>query len=260
VRHSFLPSKIRTSCPTTIPTGSAHAENLPNLSPKYYANLAAGSDPDFTRVYVDGLYGYVKEGKPVYAEYNDAMHCAEVEPVPGLTIKRGWDFGLTPACVFTQMRPDGRWIIFEELCGDDMGISTFADCLMELCSERFAHHTFEDYGDPAGQPLWPRLAGGVTVPSLYGDQGHMNNKNGFRSATASSLTAVVLLSGCVAVQQANVRSEVKAMNSNVKASEAECKQEFAVPARSDSGQGRTFQGTDRWSATLFCHGKRYIPQ
>jgi hypothetical protein len=134
------------------PSGrSAEAENLPNLSAAYYANLAAGSDSDFIRVYVDGQYGYVKEGKPVYTDYNDAMHCAEVEPTPGVIIKRGWDFGLTPACVFTQVLPDGRWIVFEELCGDDIGITTFADTVLQLCSERWPAFHFEDYGDPAGK-------------------------------------------------------------------------------------------------------------
>lgn len=129
----------------------AEAENLPNLSPVYYANLASGADPDFIRVYVDGLYGYVKEGKPVFPEYNDALHCAEVEPIKGIPIKRGWDFGLTPACIYTQTLPDGRWIVFDELCGDDIGISTFADDVLKLSAERYAGHTFEDCGDPAGR-------------------------------------------------------------------------------------------------------------
>jgi hypothetical protein len=30
-------------------------------------------------------------------------------------------------------------------------ISTFADCLLQVCAERFAGFTFEDFGDPAGQ-------------------------------------------------------------------------------------------------------------
>jgi hypothetical protein len=134
------------------PSGrSPEAENLPNLSAAYYTNLADGSDPDFIRVYVDGLYGYVKDGKPVYPEYNDTMHCSEVEPIKGVPIKRGWDFGLTPAVVFTQFLPEGRWIVFEEICGDDIGISTFADGMLELCAQRWPGFSFEDYGDPAGE-------------------------------------------------------------------------------------------------------------
>ena len=134
------------------PSGrSAEAENLPNLSPNYYANLAAGMDTDFIRVYVDGLYGYVKDGKPVYPDYNDALHCAEVEPVKGVTIARGWDFGLEPACVFTQVLPDGRWIIFEELCGEDVGIHRFSDGVLELCERRWPGFSFDDWGDPAGE-------------------------------------------------------------------------------------------------------------
>lgn len=133
------------------PSGrSPEAENLPNLSPNYYANICAGADPDFIRVHVDGLYGYVRDGKPVFPEYNDTLHCAEVEPVNGVTIMRGWDFGLTPACVFTQTLPDGRFIIFEELCGEDVGISTFADRVQQLRSQRWPDFKFEDYGDPAG--------------------------------------------------------------------------------------------------------------
>jgi hypothetical protein len=42
--------------------------------------------------------------------------------------------------------PDGRWIVFEELCGDDVGINTFADGLLEMCSQRWPGFTFEDYG------------------------------------------------------------------------------------------------------------------
>jgi hypothetical protein len=133
------------------PSGrSAEAENLPNLSPRYYTNLAAGADPDFIRVYVDGQYGYVKDGKPVYPEYNDSLHCAESGPVPGVTIQCGWDFGLTPACVFTQLLPDQRWLILDELCGDDIAIEPFADAVLQMRSQYFSGFQFKDYGDPAG--------------------------------------------------------------------------------------------------------------
>lgn len=134
------------------PSGRApEAENLANLPPNYYENQMKGSDSDYIRVYVDGLYGYVKDGKPVYADYNDAAHCAPVEPIPGVPIKRGWDFGLTPACIFTQVAPDGRWLIFDELIGDDIGITTFAEEVMRHSAEKYPGFAFEDYGDPAGE-------------------------------------------------------------------------------------------------------------
>ena len=36
------------------------------------------------------------------------------------------------------MLPEGRWIVFEEICGEDLGISTFADCVLQLSAQRFS--------------------------------------------------------------------------------------------------------------------------
>jgi len=133
------------------PSGvSPEAENKAFLPANYYENLMMGADEDFIRVYVKGEYGYVRDGKPIYPEYSDAIHCKEVEPVPGVVIQRGWDFGLTPACVFTQIHPDGRWLIFDELVADDLGIDTFADQVNLHCAQKYSQFQFEDYGDPAG--------------------------------------------------------------------------------------------------------------
>jgi hypothetical protein len=55
-----------------------------------------------------------------------------------------------PNCVFTQVTPEGRWLILDELCGDDVGIGTFADCVIQMSAERFSGFKFADYGDPAG--------------------------------------------------------------------------------------------------------------
>jgi hypothetical protein len=133
------------------PSGrSPQAENKAFLPPNYYENMMIGADPDFVKVYVDGEYGYVKDGKPVYPEYIDSLHCADVEPVNGVVIQRGWDFGLTPACVFTQIHPDGRWLVFDELVADDLGIDSFADTVLLHQAQKYAGFKFEDYGDPAG--------------------------------------------------------------------------------------------------------------
>lgn len=141
---------------------SPEAENLPNLRKGYYEDLCAGADEDFIRVYVDGQYGYVREGKPVYPEYVDQVHCMEVEPVKGVTIYRGWDFGLTPACVFAQIMPDGRFLVFDEMTADTVSIADFADAVLEHSAMYDA--PFADIGDPAGAQ---RTAANVDIASCF---------------------------------------------------------------------------------------------
>ena len=134
------------------PSGlSTEAENLPNLAPNYYQDLMRGKGQDFIRVYIKGEYGYVKEHKPVYDDYNDSVHCSEDAAVTkGITVHRGWDFGLTPACVFSQLLPSGRWVIFDELVATEMGIEKFAERVLRHCGENLAGYKFSDEADPAG--------------------------------------------------------------------------------------------------------------
>ena len=136
---------------------SPDAENVPNLRPGYYTDMASSNDEDFVRVYVDGEYGYVREGKPVYPSYSDRAHCSE-DAQPNTrasmdTVYLGWDFGLTPACVMTQMAPGGRWVIFDEVCADGLGIEAFGEQVAEHLARE---HPWIDprkvlgVGDPAG--------------------------------------------------------------------------------------------------------------
>lgn len=131
-----------------------NAENLANLSNGrgYYVRLAMGKAAEWVKIYVDGAYGFIVEGKLVYPEYVDRVHCREVDPVEGVTVIRGWDFGLTPACVFSQLLPDGTWIVFDELVSDNMSIDEFSDNVIEHCNRAFRKQRvrFEDWGDPAG--------------------------------------------------------------------------------------------------------------
>ena len=135
------------------PSGrSEEAENLPNLPPDYYKNLAAGKGDDFIKVYIDGEYGFVKEGKPVFPEYSDHVHCKEFEVVKGLPIYRGWDFGLSPACVFTQLMPNGQWRIFDEVIATRMGARAMGEQVIQHTNVTYPDTLIDgDYGDPAGR-------------------------------------------------------------------------------------------------------------
>lgn len=136
------------------PSGlSDAAENLPNLRAGYYHQLAVGKSPDWVKVYVKGEYGFVIDGKPVFPEYEDSFHSVpfdKMKTVEGVPIYRGWDFGLTPACVFTQLLPNGQWFVADELIASDMGVDQFSDEVLEHSAQYFPRSEFIDVGDPAG--------------------------------------------------------------------------------------------------------------
>lgn len=156
--EGFLPADMRPEDYAAIfrqPGGlTDRAENLTNLpgGRLYYAKLASGKSKDWVDVYINGEYGFVMDGKAVFPEYNDQAHCRDINPVPGQTIYRGWDFGLTPACALSQILPDGRWLIFDELIATSMGVDRFSDQVLQHCSRSFPQGArFEDVGDPAGE-------------------------------------------------------------------------------------------------------------
>ena len=126
------------------------AENLPNLPAGYYERTKAGKDPDWIKVYVRGDYGFVRDGKPVWSDYRDNVHCRDVAPNPGLPIRVGLDFGLTPAAVFTQRGLTGQWRVLAELVATDMGAKRFGEMLGAEMRGRWAGYEFLTTGDPAG--------------------------------------------------------------------------------------------------------------
>ena len=127
------------------------AENTRYLAPGYYENLAMGKSDDFIRVYVKGLNGYVQEGKPVYPEYNDHIHCREFDVVDYVPMDRGWDFGLTPACVYLQKMPNGQLRIFDETIATRMGAKQIGKEVLSDTSEKWQKMSIAgDHGDPAG--------------------------------------------------------------------------------------------------------------
>lgn len=100
------------------PSGfSDQAENLPFLPQSYYQNLAAGEDQEFVKVYCMGLYGYVKDGKPVYLNYDPEVHYSQsiLKAMPGYPITLSFDStGRNQACICTQYMPTGQQRVLHE--------------------------------------------------------------------------------------------------------------------------------------------------
>jgi hypothetical protein len=129
------------------------AENIDNLDGgrAYYVKASAGKDADWIKVYVNGDYGFVSDGKAVYPEYRDNMHCREFVLLARTPIWIGLDFGLTPAAVFGQRTPMGRWLKHSELVTDGFGAIRFGDLLHATIQERYRDVPIGAItGDPAG--------------------------------------------------------------------------------------------------------------
>jgi hypothetical protein len=127
------------------------AENVDNLPPGYYEQQLGGKDLDWIQCYVGGQYVYVKEGRPVWTEYDDvtmSIDGLEVDKTAPIVI--GLDFGLTPAAVFCQRTASGTWKMLHELVSEDMGLERFGQHLLYELNTRFQGLEPQIWGDPAG--------------------------------------------------------------------------------------------------------------
>lgn len=135
-------------------TKNPKAENVQNLPGgyQYYLDMIAGNTEDHINVMVLGNYGTIVTGKPVYPEYNDQIHCAELEPINGLPIALGWDFGLTPTCVVGQLTSTGQLRVLAEIVGKNIGVRQFArDIVKPFLSANYKGFALAfSVGDPAG--------------------------------------------------------------------------------------------------------------
>lgn len=124
------------------------------LHPTYYIDLAKNKTPEFINIYIEGNYGTIKAGKPVYDKtFNEQLHIApsSIMPITGKEVVVGLDFGLTPAAIFTQLSPMGIFNVLRELYEDNMGIEQFMDSFIKpYIASEFKGYSFIFIGDPAG--------------------------------------------------------------------------------------------------------------
>lgn len=96
---------------------------------------------------------HVFPGKPWFPEFDYERHVAkqQLKPIQGRPIIRGWDYGLTPATVFTQVTAKGQFLIlYPELQSTECGILNHGKVVKAESKSLFAGYDFNDYGDPAG--------------------------------------------------------------------------------------------------------------
>lgn len=135
--------------------GIPPAENVKwqKLGYNYWLRQAHGADHEWSKVYLMGEYGSIVRGKPVYPEYNDAMHyfAKPIEIMRGVPLVVAFDFGLTPAAAFMQQTPQGAVNLIDECVSEDMDLRRFVEEVVnpKLRAEYFGMHVI-GVGDPAG--------------------------------------------------------------------------------------------------------------
>ena len=131
-------------------------ENQAGINNGYYSGMIPGKSRAFVNVYILNKYQSLFDGKPVYPTFRRETHVANMPLLwnENLEIIVGIDYGRTPAAVFMQQLPGGRWVVLHELLAVNMGAKRFAELMKrEIARKGWSHATFRFYGDPAGDDL-----------------------------------------------------------------------------------------------------------
>lgn len=128
------------------------AENLLNLPDEYYLRGMRGKSDDWINVNLANNYGFYIDGRAIYSDYSDIAHCpgTTIEWRSDLTLEVGLDYGFSPAAVFGQRHPSGRWIKLSEYVPEDLGTVRFAQGLSHEIQTKYPGAILNITGDPAG--------------------------------------------------------------------------------------------------------------
>lgn len=126
------------------------AENQRHLR-QGYMEQAVGKPKEWIDRRILNKVGIYLEGKAVYPTFSEADHVApkENQPIEGLPIIVGLDFGRDPAACFGQC-VNGQWRIFSELIGDNESAQLFAPRVKRHLAQFYGGFAVEFWGDPRG--------------------------------------------------------------------------------------------------------------
>lgn len=113
------------------------AENLVVLRKDYYQRQIAGKKDDWIKVNLGNQIGLAIDGKAVHPEYMESVHRAEknIKCRRGSVVFVGLDFGLSPAAVFWQQDPSGRWHGIDEIVFEDGDAVALANAIKRKVAE-----------------------------------------------------------------------------------------------------------------------------
>lgn len=129
------------------------ADNVKNLIPGYYANLCRDKTDEYVKMYIMGLYGSSKAGKPIHPLFDPDFHVARDRLIPNrhLLLLIAADFGHTPAFALKQQDAHGRVLTLDEVVTEGMGLMrAINERLKPLLRNKYDGYNIRVTGDPAG--------------------------------------------------------------------------------------------------------------
>ncbi len=132
----------------------AKAENIDRLfgKHKYYEKQLVTKKPMEIRVDLEGEYGFLHSGKPVWQQFKSSFHVSKepLEIYRGIGLKLGTDNGRTPATLIAQLSPFGQLRILREVHQLDIGAGNFIDKYVKpVLNKDFQGIPRINYCDPA---------------------------------------------------------------------------------------------------------------
>jgi hypothetical protein len=127
------------------------AENLKYLAPAFYEEKIAGKTKSWIDANIMNRSSVVTDGNPVYPQFRRDVHVSDrqLEPIEGVPVGVGLDFGRQPAAAIGQcLRVD--WFIQREFIGRDISAVEFAPTLKSYLAQTYPGYSFYFWGDPAG--------------------------------------------------------------------------------------------------------------
>lgn len=144
--------------PDTLKQPEGHPDRIAR-GRMYYERLARGNSPEWVKRYVHAQYGIDPSGTAVFAstflpknQYGPWHVVPSIEPVSGMALIVGQDFGRDPCAVICQVDHNGRLLVLEEVISNKMGLELHVGTRLRptLMAERYRGYGIAVVGDPAG--------------------------------------------------------------------------------------------------------------
>lgn len=140
----------------------------------YWLDQIPGKTLNWIGVFLQGKYGSVEDGRPVYPEWMPQIHLHDgpLAVNEGLPLILGWDFGRTPAVVICQLTLRGQFRVLDELVAIKMGIDQFANKIVKPYLNNYYNGLRTiSFVDPAGTTNQGEITDDITCLTTLLDAG-----------------------------------------------------------------------------------------